>query len=415
MSDEDKRSFKGLHPLLTFSLIVGLIISSIGDEIYIAVMMLQLEDLSSSAWTVALFLASQLIPAIVLAPLAGQIVDRFETSRVLFLTQLLQALLLFGMSATQNINYLLAGAFVLGALFSISQPALFALIPELAERSQVSTKRVNAIVEFFSRSAMLIGPVIGAFLLGTLGAASALLIDAATFGMSAFTVLVVGIRRLPSPREKDSSFFKDSLEGLKVLNDDRLLRDLTPIYTLITFALSLIAVSEIFFVRSVLNGSPIVYGIVSALWGLGLLLGSFLAGRNEEDKRPANPITLATLNMGIALFITGFFSKLTVMLPSQIYGGAANGVVNVSMINMLHTRAPKELHGRVFSAFGALSRVALILGYGLASLFAAEQSALIYQSAGIILIGVGIYGYLRLRHVLAESLEQISDEGTEKF
>jgi prolipoprotein diacylglyceryltransferase len=89
------------------------------------------------------------------------------------------------------------------------------------------------------------------------------------------------------------------------------------------------------------------------------------------------------------------------MIPSQIYGGTANGVINVSMVNMLHTRAPKELHGRVFSAFGALSRVALIFGYGLASVFAAEQSALIYQCAGAILILVGIYGYLRLRHLLS--------------
>ncbi len=406
MSDEDRRTLKGLHPLLTFTLIIGLIISSVGDEIYIAVMMLQLEDLSSSGLTVALFLASQLIPAIVLAPLAGQIVDRFETSRVLIVTQLLQAVLLYGMSATQNINYLLAGAFVLGALFSISQPALFALIPDLAERSQVSTKRINAIVEFFSRSAMLIGPIIGAFLLGTLGAASALLIDAATFGISALSVLIVGIRRKPTAPEPGANFFKDSLEGLKVLNEDVLLRDLTPIYTLITFALSLIAVSEIFFVRSVLKGSPLIYGIVSALWGVGLLLGSFLAGRNEEDKRPANPITLATLNMGISLFITGFFSKLWVMIPSQVYGGTANGVINVSMVNMLHTRAPKELHGRVFSAFGALSRVALIFGYGLASLFAAQQSALIYQCAGVILILVGVYGYLRLRHLLSEGLSK---------
>ncbi|MCA9839858.1 MAG: MFS transporter [Trueperaceae bacterium] len=405
MSDGDRSTSKGLHPFLTLVLIIGLVVSSIGDEIYIAVMMLQLEDLSSSGLVVALFLASQLIPAILLAPLAGQIVDRFETSRVLILTQMLQTVLLFVMSLTQNISLLLAGAFVLGALFSISQPALFALIPELAEKSQVSTKRINAVVEFFSRSAMLIGPIVGSFLLGTLGASAALLIDAATFGVSALSILVVGIRRHPGPHEAGGSFIKESMEGVNVLNRDPLLRELTPIYTLMTFALSLIAVSEIFFVRSVLNGSPIIYGVVSALWGVGLLLGSFLAGRSEEDKYPANPVSLSTLNMGISLLITGFFSKLLVMIPSQIYGGTANGVLNVSMVNLLHTRVSKEVHGRVFSAFGALSRVAVIFGYGLASVFASGQSAVIYQLSGAVMILAGAYGFLRLRNVRLEPAE----------
>lgn len=392
-----KHQLAQLHPVLTFSLVIGLVISTIGDEIYLAVMMLQLEELSSSGYIIALFLASQLVPAVLLAPLAGQLIDRFETSRVLLITQVFQTFLLIAMANTQQISLLLMGSFALGCLFAISQPAIYALIPSISERSLVSTKRVNAIVEFFTRSALLIGPAIGGLLLGTLGASSALLIDAASFAFAAYLVVMVGIRRPPAKTGQNKKLFDGAFEGIKTLRQDAVLNTTLAVILTGFIATALVGVTFIFLVRDILQQSPIVYGLLFALWGVGMLIGSVIAGRNNNDEQLERPSILGLTFMGSSLLLTGLVPRFVVVAISEVYGGVANGIMNVSLTSLLHKRTSKELHGRVFAAYGALVRIAIILGYAIASPFAANYPTLIYVISGALTTLVGLLGYLRIR------------------
>lgn len=396
MPEQDKPQ-NSLHPALTFILIIGLLISTIGDEIYLTVMMLQLQDLASSGYIIAAFLASQLIPGIFLAPFAGLLIDRFETSRVLIITQVLQTLLLIAMANTTELSFLLIGATLLGSLFAISQPALYTLIPSIAERSKLSTKRVNATVEFFSRSAMLFGPALGGLLLGTLGASSALLLDAASFAIAALIILFVGVRRYPDKTGKTKKLFEGAFEGITFIRKDPILGTAMPVILVGFIAISLVGVSAIFLVRDVMGASPLVYGIFSALWGLGMLFGSATAGRSKNEDYLEYPSMLSMAFMGTSLFFLGAFPRYIVLLITEIYGGISNGIMNVSINSMLHKRAPKEMHGRVFAAYMAIGRTAIIVGYAIASPFAANHSTTLYMIAGVLTTLVGIIGFTRVR------------------
>lgn len=384
----------GLHPILAFSLLIGLLVSSIGDEIYMAVMILQLKELSASGTVIAAFLASQLLPSIFLTPVSGQIVDRFETSRVLVTTQILQTFVLIAMANTQNISLLLLGAFGLGCLFSISQPALYALIPKIAEQSKVATKRVNAMVEFFNRSALLVGPALGGLLLGTLGAPMALLIDAATFTFAALVVVLVGIRRPPAKVSKAKKLFEGAFAGFRILRQDPVLRIAFPLLMLGVVPVALIGVTFVFMVTDVLGQGPVVYGLLFAMWGVGMLIGSVFAGRNTREEKLERPSLLSMAFMGSSLLITGLFPRFIVMLVSEIYGGIANGIMNVSLTSLLHSRTPPELHGRVFAAYSACVRIGIILGYALAGPFSASYPQQIYIISGVLTTLVGFLGYL---------------------
>ncbi len=385
-----------LHPALTFVLIIGLTITTIGDELYLAVMLLQLESLGATGFVISTFLASQLLPAVFLAPFAGLLIDRFETSRVLITTQILQAAVLLAMSQTQDVTLLLVGAFVLGALFSISQPAIYALVPLIADNAKINTGKVNAIVEFFTRSAMLIGPITGGLLFEYFGAEVALLLDGASFGLAAMVVMIVGIRRPPEKTGVVKKPLEGVMAGFRIILEERSLRITLIIVALGLLMTSMVNVAFIFLVRNVLEASAAVFGLLYAMWGMGMLLGAVLAGRRELEKNLERPVLLGLGFMGIPLLITGLFPMLVVMLVMEFFGGVANGIHNVAYRTMLMLRTDRKLHGRVMAAYSAVGKVFIMLGFMLGSPFAASHPAAVYIASGTGTIIVGIIGILWL-------------------
>lgn len=385
-----------LHPVIVLSLLVGLIVSTVGDEIFMVIMVLQLEQLSSSGYVIALLLASQLLPGVFLSPFAGQLIDRFETSRVLVITQILQALLLWALAFTESPVLLLTGSLVLGLLFAVSQPAIYALVPVIAERGGVAVNRVNAVMEFFRRSALIVGPVLGGILFQAGGARLGLLIDALTFGLAGCVVLFIGIRRHPEVTDKTKKLFDGALEGLRVIARDPVLRVTMPVVLAGFSATSLVNVAFVFLVRDVLGGSAGTYGFLYAMWGSGMLLGAFLAGRRELTSGLERPTLLGSVFIGASLLTTGLFPRFLVMAISEFCGGVANGIHNVSLRTLLTVRTPKALHGRVFAAYLAVGNAAIMTGYLLGSPFANRFAVPLYLTAGSLTILISLFGYLRI-------------------
>src|ERR687896_1515529 len=82
---------------------VAFALSSLGDYVALITLTLRVEALTGSGWAVAALLLTGLVPPVVLAPVAGLLVDRLETVRVLVLAALLQAAVAVGLAFTSGI------------------------------------------------------------------------------------------------------------------------------------------------------------------------------------------------------------------------------------------------------------------------------------------------------------------------
>lgn len=366
-------------------------------------MTLQLEALTGSGTIISLFLASQLLPAVLLSPISGQLTDRFDSGRVLVISQILQAGLLTGLAHFESPTVLIAGSFLLGILFSISQPAVFTLLPSIADRTGIGLTRVNSIQEFLGRTAMLVGPAIGGVLLATLGAQTALLIDAVTFVVSVLVVLLARLSRPPQQTGETKRLFDGALAGIKEIKNNRVLSVIIPCVMVSFLSISMVNVAFVFIVRDVIGAGAGVYGMLYALWGLGMLISTVIIAQRNPKKGLEHPTFFGLTGIGLSLMLTGAIPRLFSLAAAELLGGLSNGFHNVARRTLLINVTSEAVRGRMYAAYSALANASVIGGYAIGGLFAADRPRMLYTVAGMITVVTSLLGWLVARRVLASN------------
>ncbi|HEX6391106.1 MAG TPA: MFS transporter, partial [Solirubrobacteraceae bacterium] len=159
--------------------------SSIGNAIgYIALLLLAY-DMTRSAWAVSAVLLAEFIPAIALGPLFGALADRYSRRRLVVMADVLRCTAFVGLAFADSLSALVALALVAGAGGALYQPAAKSALPGLA--GPHADRAMAALVASWSAAAM-IGPGLGAGLLVFLSAADLMLVNAATFLLSAMVL-----------------------------------------------------------------------------------------------------------------------------------------------------------------------------------------------------------------------------------
>ena len=378
-------------------LISIIFLSTLGDEVALVAFIFKVEGASSSGLSISMLLAAQLVPGILLSPFSGQLIDRFETTRVLVIALILQGLLLCLLAATNNVVLILLGAIVLGCLFTVSQPALFTLLPIIANSTSAVAKIAwaNTVVEISQRFGSLIGTVLGGLIVARPnGIPMAFIIDGATFLIAAPAIWFSGVRRHSIEIEQSQSkkIFEGVFAGIHILWQDRILRVVLPVFTAIMFASSISDVAFIFFVRHVLEGNSVTYGILVAVWGGGIILGASLGATSFVERQLELFSMFAAALIGVSLGLSGIFPTLVIVAIAYAIGGMANGLFNVSVRTLLHQRVLERMYGRAFTAYFALRSAAVLTGYFIGAPFALQYSRTVYIASGTLATAIGVFG-----------------------
>ena len=390
------KSERCLTPIGAFFLISVIFLSTLGDEIALIAFIFKVESASSSGLSILVLLAAQLVPGILLSSFLGQLIDRFETTRVLVIALILQGLLLCLLATTNNVVLILLGAIVLGCLFTVSQPALFALLPIIANSTSAVAKTawVNTIVEISQRFGSLIGLVLGGLIVARSNSISiAFSIDGATFLIAAPAIWFSGVRRHSVEQQtQPKKIFKGVFAGIHILWQDRILRIVLPVFTAVMLASSISDVAFIFFVRHVLKGNSVTYGILVAVWGGGIILGASLGATSFVERRLELFSMFAAALIGVSLGLSGIFPTLVFVAITYAIGGMANGLFNVAVRTLLHQRILEQMYGRVFTAYFALRSAAVLTGYFVGAPFAVEYSRTVYVTSGTLATAIAVFG-----------------------
>jgi MFS family permease len=180
-------------------LIVGAVgISALGDFLLWIPLTLHIQEMTDSGLAVAALFVALWAPVVVLAPVAGLVVDRVEAREVLLVTSLFQVAIAAGLAfALDSVAAILILAALLGVGFAFAQPAEFALVPEIGGRERLTD--INGYVESARYAGMTAGPLIGGVLAGLGGAEVAMFVNAGSFAVVAAAALLLRARRHPQP------------------------------------------------------------------------------------------------------------------------------------------------------------------------------------------------------------------------
>ncbi|MET0966836.1 MAG: MFS transporter [Nakamurella sp.] len=347
------------------------LVSSFGDSLSLVALTLFVADSAGAAFAVAaLLLVGDFAPSL-LGPLAGAVVDRFDRRRVLLVSELIQAAAVLGIALTLPALPVLLGLVAVRAVaFQVLQPASRAAVPMLVADPHL--ERANSALGFGVNGTEALGPLAAAALLPVLGIRGVLLVDVATFLVSA--VVLVGLRALPVDGTDDSrpGLFADSRAGLKFVAHAPWLRVLTLGFVAVVAANGIDDVALVFLAQESLDAGPSAVAFLYAAVGIGLLVGYLLLARTSGNRSMLTLFVVGCAVSSAGNLLTGVAWAVGAAFTIQLVRGMGLSAMDVGVNTLLQRGVPPELTGRVFGAvYGAVGVAAAcsyLLGAGLLEL-----------------------------------------------
>lgn len=334
---------------------------------------------TDSPFLTGLTAAAEMLPYVVAKALGGPLIDFAGARRIsvvadtgaLLAIALIPALHMFG---RLDMFLILPLVFFLGMLRGPADAAKAALVPTVAEQGALAIERVTGAVGMLERTASMLGAAIGGLLVGTIGPASALLVNAVAFALSAL-VTAWGQPGPPSkknaeagaetsPSNQTTPRYGAALkEGWEFLSHEPVLVALTSMVA-ITNLLDQAMFSVMLPVWAHQSGyTAALFGSLLAFSSAFSVLGAMFATALAPRLPRLATYFIAFLFAGSPRF---FVFALGVPLPGIFtvlaIAGFASGFLNPIIMAVMFERIPRELTGRVSSLTLALSWALMPLG-----------------------------------------------------
>jgi MFS family permease len=341
------------------SLWAAIALSYAGSGAATTALTLYVQQTRGTGTAVAAFLIASQLPRL-LGPLAGGIADRVDLRTMMIGCDLGQAAVFVAIATLPSFGVLIALSALTTVLQTSYGPARTAMVPNLVAEDELIT--ANALLGTATNLYVAVGPLVGGLLFAAVGPAAALAVNAATYlGSAAFTFKLPAT---PPPAETEhESLMAATATGARFIWADPVLRAVTlSICALLAF-LSVDNVAAVFLVRETLGGSAFVYGLIEAVFGVGMLAGSFWILRGSGGGWAASRLYLLSCGISsLASAGSGLAPSLAVLAPVQAVAGSGNGIEIVASETIIQQRVPRGMIGRVYG----FTSSATSLGLGIA-------------------------------------------------
>jgi MFS family permease len=382
-------------------------LSSFGDDMTLIVLTLRVYDQGLGPWSITALLFCAAFPVVVLAPVAGRLVDSVPFRRLAFLTAIWQALCCIGLSFGGPIWTTYALVLLLQAGHVVAGPTWQALIPSIARPDEVG--RVVSASQAMNTVAMVAAPAVAGLTVAWFGYSVPLLIDGATFLVLAAAGLAVRSSRGLEAQPDGAAGSADPTPSFS-LRSDALLWPLIVGLCVFVLAGEVTNVVEVFLLRGTLGASSAVFGLVGAALAAGIVVGSLAAGRSTSDPSRAMRSAAAAGGLALALVAAGLAPTIAIFAVSWLALGVLNGALNVDVSTLLLNRTPEAARGRVLANVNAMARAsalgAMALGGAAGTLLGPRAT---FVAAGALAAVVAGALLVRIRRVLSGSAAPISE------
>jgi DHA3 family macrolide efflux protein-like MFS transporter len=348
------------------------VVSVFGDFLALfAVISILTFKLHATAQQVTGVQIAYMLPIAILGILAGVFVDRWPLKPTMVSSDSIRAALCLLLLAAHQVWHFYA---ILAAISVVS--SFFTPAQGVAIRSAVplhGLRSANAMMQQVMFGMRIIGPAIAAFMVAYLGAASCYVLDSVSFVGSACLIASVVFlkpeKAAPKPAapgaENTSAIGKvwlDMKQGISFIVHHAALLFVILAMAAGMFVIGCFGPLIAIYVRDSLHASTKMFGIVSPMIGLGMLLG--INGLNTFGKKLSNTLLVYSGLCGIAIglvILTLLPHVWSTLIGNFIIGIAVAGII-VPAQTLFQQATPPELLGRVGSTFMSIVFAAQIAG-----------------------------------------------------
>ena len=347
------------------ALVVAEVISTTGSQMTWLALPWFVLVTTGSPTKMTFVLAAEVIGLGIVGLPSGSVLQRLGARRTMLLADACRAplmLLVPVLHWTGHLSYapLLLLALLLGALTAPYFAAQRVIVPELLGEDESTVSQANALTQAAQRTTLLLGPPLAGVLIGLIGAAQVLVIDAATYVVSFLLVLVFVPSRPASPAAEES---RGLLAGLRFLAHEPLLRVWGPLFILGDAAWQVFFAAVPVLTIERFDANAKIAGVLFASFGAGALVGNFLSFRLLAERMDGLKLVAVSVPFqALPLWVVGLDVPAAVIAAAIFASGIANGVCNPTIHATFTLRMPPAIRAKAMTASATLWALGMPLG-----------------------------------------------------
>ncbi len=372
------------------SLWVGQLISGMGSALTTLAASILVFRLTGSTFSVGLMLIATAGPTILVGLFAGVIVDRYNRKRILLISDLLRVLLisLIPFLIPFNILWLYILVALTSSVTQFFDSAHASILPEVSTDEELSA--ANALMAISSVGSTTIGFAAAGIIVSRFNINWAFYLDALTFVISAGIILFTHVPILLKVEDTSLKAIGQNLKaGLKVVRDVPILRSLFIVVIPIFLIFGLQNALFLPFALKALGGTEFEFGLQQAAEAVGVALGSLMMARLADRIREGQWLVLSYLMMALASVAYSFSTTMGLAIFLVGVSGFVNAPSFIGRQLVIQRATPREMRGRVNSAFFVVRDVMFVLGMSLAGLADIMNVRLLFLISSFAMLAAG--------------------------
>ena len=341
------------------------------------------------ASAVGVLVLIRMLPAAFVAPFAGSLADRYRRTVVMLTSNLVRATIitaaglgvLFGVPPA--VIYVLAAlAMLVGTPF---RPAMAATTPSAAQ-SPTELTAANAVASTIESLGFFCGPAIAGILLAVTSTWVVFLLTAGGFALGALFISRIKLTEQVTTRSERSNIFSETLVGFRTVVGDSRLRIVIGLFSAQTLVGGIFVVLVVVMAISVLGMGNSGVGYLNSAFGVGALVGSFIALSLTGLRRLAPPFVVGVVLWGVPLVLIGIKPEPALAMALLFVVGIGSSIADVAAFTLIQRAVPEHVLARVFGVIQML----WVLTVGIGGLIAVPLVNQLGARTAIIIAGASL-------------------------
>jgi DHA3 family macrolide efflux protein-like MFS transporter len=378
----------------------GQFVSRVGDAFYSIALAWWVLRMTHSSAMLGIMLAAAALPEMIVGPIAGVFVDRWNRKAVIVASDMLRGTVFLSMALLSSLKLLtvwevFVATITVSMLSAFFSSASMALIPKIVMTEDIP--RANSLKKITSGIATIIGPLLGAISVNLLGFSTVFGANGLTFWISSMLTMFLTLRHENNVQKR---VFTSLQESFKFIAQNQV----------VLRVLVIIAIVHVFF-----GGLEVALPIISSHAGSGGLqylaylqmslgvgmVGSALILNHAKPKHIKSRLLFLIVSMlGVCFIAFGFVGRWgTHMRYAELVIifmiGAVVTIASVLWQSILHLSTPSHLTGRIFSITSTLADTSLPLSmliYGMLMRSILPEMLLMVSGAAMAILGGVLLG-----------------------
>jgi MFS transporter, DHA3 family, macrolide efflux protein len=369
---------------------------------YVALLLIAYHRLHSS-WAISLVLLGEFAPGIVLSSVFGALADRVSRRRLTITADLLRAACFIALAFVHSFVATVALVLLAGVGTALFRPAISAALPGLVAPEQ----RSQLVALFYTsvNTGLMLGPALTAAMLLFTTAQVVLIANALTFVASACLLGGMDLGPYTDERaaqedcEQRKSVWAETYAGVRAITEIPGVGVVMGVGALVVLTGAMFNVLAPLLATGPLHAGGSGYGVLMALYGAGMVAGSWANARVGSDIQDLRRRWLFGIAVsGLAMAAAALAPNLAVALVAFTLIGVAENILVGPEMRLIQELVAKRLLGRVFGLKDVLENIAFVSAFlGAGTLLTIAGVRVVFVSAGLLTLGLAALGAVAFR------------------